>query len=481
MNDIKSELLNDYNALSKRKKLPQAVKDVIKDNLNPKFSIRDYQKEAFIRLEKYIEHDKNRNSPIHLLLQMATGSGKTLIMAGAILHLYQLGYRNFIFFVASKNVLEKTRDNFLNTHSAKYLFKSPVNINNQQINICECDNFDGVNTNDINICFTTTQRLHSRLNEPSENSLTYEDFENKKIVLLSDEAHHLNVATKGDKGKQQSLFKEEHNWEATAMKVLNANPDNVMLEFSATAELHNPQIAAKYADKLIYDYPLKSFYVDRYSKDVHILQSTMPVLERALLACVLSQYRLHIFADHKINIKPVIMFKANQANRTTKTDDTKVVISSEFKEKFLNKIANISGSDLLGLSSNIAQGVLAKAFAYFISKDATCESLALQLQSAFEDDKCILVDSSPSVSTSVYKKENQLLLNSLENPDNPIRAVFAVKALDEGWDVLNLFDIVRLYNTRDAKANKPGTATISEAQLIGRGARYCPFTINEES
>lgn len=49
------------------------------------------------------------------------------------------------------------------------------------------------------------------------------------------------------------------------------------------------------------------------------------------------------------------------------------------------------------------------------------------------------------------------------------RAVFAVDKLNEGWDVLNLFDIVRLYETRDGKNGKPGSGTIWEAQLIGRG------------
>ena len=52
--------------------------------------------------------------------------------------------------------------------------------------------------------------------------------------------------------------------------------------------------------------------------------------------------------------------------------------------------------------------------------------------------------------------------------------------LNEGWDVLNLFDIVRLYETRDGKNGKPGKTTISEAQLIGRGARYCPFKIEDD-
>lgn len=52
--------------------------------------------------------------------------------------------------------------------------------------------------------------------------------------------------------------------------------------------------------------------------------------------------------------------------------------------------------------------------------------------------------------------------------------MFEVKKLDEGWDVLNLFDIMRLYETR-TRAN-----ILSEAQLIGRGARYCPFRLDGE-
>jgi type III restriction enzyme len=54
--------------------------------------------------------------------------------------------------------------------------------------------------------------------------------------------------------------------------------------------------------------------------------------------------------------------------------------------------------------------------------------------------------------------------------------------LNEGWDVLNLFDIVRLYDTRDGKwvrgKYKPGNTTMGEAQLIGRGARYFPFQLD---
>ena len=58
-------------------------------------------------------------------------------------------------------------------------------------------------------------------------------------------------------------------------------------------------------------------------------------------------------------------------------------------------------------------------------------------------------------------------------------AKIAVDELKEFVSNLKVANVGSLFTV--VKANKPGTATISEAQLIGRGARYCPFTINEES
>ena len=113
-----------------------------------------------------------------------------------MLYLYEQGYRNFLFFVNSTNIINKTRDNFLNSSSSKYLFSDSVHLNKKQIKIKEVDNFQGANPDDINIVFSTIQGLHSRLNTPKENSVTYDDFENGKIVLLSDEAHHINATTR---------------------------------------------------------------------------------------------------------------------------------------------------------------------------------------------------------------------------------------------------------------------------------------------
>ncbi|MCQ2778444.1 restriction endonuclease, partial [Helicobacter pylori] len=57
-------------------------------------------------------------------------------------------------------------------------------------------------------------------------------------------------------------------------------------------------------------------------------------------------------------------------------------------------------------------------------------------------------------------EKGMLLLNSLEDRDNPKRVIFSVDKLNEGWDVLNLFDIVRLKNKASQKD------TTKDAQLI---------------
>ena len=57
----------------------------IPENLNPNFELRPYQKQAF---ENFITHfeSSNRPKPTQVLFHMATGSGKTLIMAGLMLY-----------------------------------------------------------------------------------------------------------------------------------------------------------------------------------------------------------------------------------------------------------------------------------------------------------------------------------------------------------------------------------------------------------
>lgn len=449
-----------------REYAPEAYKELPKyvvHNLTQKYQIRPYQEQAFRNFITYFENDRLRHRPSQVLFHMATGSGKTLIMAGLILYLYKKGYRNFLFFVNADNIVQKTKDNFINRTSSKYLFNDEINIDGQSVKIRTVENFQDWNKDDINICFTTIQGLHMSLNQFKENGLTDDDFAEKKIVLIADEAHHLNIETK--KGLSPSEKEYRNNWETTVNRIFNSDVDNILLEFTATCDLENPYILSEYEKKIIVDYPLRKFREDGYSKEVKTLQSHVSLIDRVLQAVLLSQYRLKLFQDNKKLIKPVILFKSDKIDSSKKF----------YQEEFRPLIDNLSESDLLRIRTQTSNPLLVKMYEYF-DTHTTNEQLISEIKEDFSHEKCI------SVNSKEDKGTYQLLINSLEDRNNLIRCIFAVDQLNEGWDVLNLFDIVRLYETRSAERHGgPGRQTIQEAQLIGRGARYCPFTTSDKS
>lgn len=443
----------DFGAYSE---LPQ----YIKENLNPTFELRSYQETAFCNYITYFENPKIRQKPTQTLFHMATGSGKTLIMAGLMLYLYKQGYRNFLFFVNLSNIVRKTKENFLTQTSSKYLFTENLILDGERIKIKEVSNFQNIDENAINICFTTIQGLNSDMWTVKENSLSFDDFYGKKIVLISDEAHHLNAST-----KKQDDDDNVKSWEYTVERIFNFSPENVLLEFTATCDIKNPDIFKKYENKIVYDYPLSKFRDDLYSKEIKTLRTDSPVFDRSLQAVLLSQYRLKVFQDNRLNIKPVILLKSHR-----------IKDNANNMAAFISGISALTGTKIQEVFNTIRgqAPIMQEAYEYFVKNGITFDQLAQEIKEDFSAIHCISANEDKEI------EKNQLILNSLEDADNPYRAVFAVDKLNEGWDVLNLFDIVRLYETRDGKNGKPGAGTISEAQLIGRGARYCPFRIDDE-
>ncbi len=444
------------------------VPKYILGNLNSNFELRPYQHDAFENFITYFENPKLRRKPTQTLFHMATGSGKTLIMAGLMLYLYKKGYRDFLFFVNLTNIVNKTKDNFLNPANTKYLFGRNIAIDGENIIIKEVENFQYSDPNAINIRFTTTQGLHSDMLMPKENAVTFDDFKERKIVLISDESHHINASTK----KMNKAEEADYNsWEYTVSRIFEANNENVLLEFTATCDLNNREIRAKYENKIVFDYPLIKFHDDKYSKGIKTLRSDMPIMDRVLQACMLSQYRLKIFQDNRLAIKPVIMLKAKRSTVDTKTGEK---TANEWMEMFIQTISSLSGVTLSRIADASTSETMNAVYRYFADKGITFDMLAQELRDEFSEHHCI------SANDEKEAERNQIILNSLEDINNPYRAVFAVNKLDEGWDVLNLFDIVRLYETRQSGGKNISPATISEAQLIGRGARYCPFKLTDD-
>lgn len=431
------------------------VPNYITDNL--KFGQRPYQIEAF---QRFILCDSENfegkpKRPFHLLYNMATGSGKTLIMAGLMLHLYQKGYRNFLFFVNSNNIIQKTKDNFLNPQASKYLFNDKIVIGGKEVLIKEIDNFEEADHQNINLKFTTIQQLHTDLNNTKENSVTYEDFQNKKMVLIADEAHHLVAGTKSG-----NLF---GSWEDTVKKIHDSNFENILLEFTATIDTETAELVKHYQDKVIYKYDLAQFRKDKYSKEINLIRSLYDEQDRIIQALILNLYRQELATSNGINLKPVILFKAKKT----------IAESEKNKEKFHKLIDDFSVAMIEKIQKTATVPIVQKAFKFFEAKGITANEIVKRIQANFRFENCL------SANNDAEAEKNQILLNTLEDENNPIRAVFAVQKLNEGWDVLNLFDIVRLYEGRDGKDGKPGKTTLSEAQLVGRGARYYPFALEE--
>lgn len=418
----------------------------IKENL--KHDLREYQTRALQNFLFYLTHQNYETiKPKHLLFHMATGSGKTMLIASCILELYARGYRNFVFFVNTTNIILKTKDNLANATSTKYLFNEKVNIENKEVSVNLIQSsFEEAKPNDINIFFTTIQGLHVSLTTLRENGITYSDFKDKKLVLIADEAHHLDNENDN-----------ERTWWKTVQTLLKTNNNNLLLEFTATAKLHNDY----YNDKIIYDYPLKKFREDKYSKEVTLLSSNFSGFEslddkslRMLQAVMISEYRKIVAEKNGIALKPVVMFK----NKSTKQADENYALFQTLIEKLEPKHINY----IFEHSRNVP--IIAKM------KDTLLhvKDFTTRIKFAFMSDKTVLI-----YGTSNDKEVTLKNLNEMEAPHNHIRAIFAVEILNEGWDVLNLFDIVKL----DEAPQKKNKTTTKEAQLVGRGARYYPFSL----
>ena len=435
--------------------------DYIQANL--KDMLRPYQHGAL----RYLHYTQRKREEAqlhyrHLLFHMATGSGKTMVMASVILYLFkEYGYQNFIFFVHTDAIIQKTRENLLNPQSPKYLFSQTMEIEGEKIIVAPVETFPSVpEHNTIYLKLTTIHKMHDELNSHRENSITREDLKETPLVMLGDEAHHFNAGTKAKGKARTSTEYEELTWERTIESVLALRPENRLLEFTATIDLGQKEIGQKYRDKVVYQYDLKQFMSDGYSKKVMLLEANQNDSDKMLDAVLLSQYRKLTAADNGINgFKPVILFKSNKiAISKAKQDEFSLMISALTPESVKRHLANKK----VQLSSDTS--IWNKVIQRYAESDLV--TVIGQIQEDFNDFNLL------NVNKSDLMEENPVLLNTLEEADNPVRAVFAVAKVNEGWDVLNLYDIVRI--SEQASSSKSGTD--SEAQLIGRGARYYPFS-----
>jgi len=383
-----------------------------------------------------------------------------------ILYLYEVhSYQNFLFLVNTNGVLNKTIDNLTNQISTKYLYTNNIEIDGNRLTIENVNRFPNVQSkNTIYLKLATVQSIASDIYTQKENAMGKEDYANNKVAILGDEAHHYSASTKSEKETEQS-------WEKAISTILNVREDNRLVEFTATIDLDNPKVYAKYKDKVLYRYELDRFIQDKYSKNVKRIQSSNTDIENMMNVVLLSEYRRkYALERHSTYIKPVIMFKSQRVDA-----------SDEANKKFNNLVKTLTIDSLKEFLARQAlvgtkedSETLALAQAYYLQKsDNQLVEIVREIKREFAFTR--VINANDTDRTNILEKGLYEELNSLESPTNLFRVVFAVAKLTEGWDVLNLYDIVRLSD--DPKASGTKATTLSEAQLIGRGARYYPFLL----
>ena len=474
---------------------------------NIRFDLFDWQKTAVENLITYnmLRERQDSNNATHLMFNMATGSGKTLVMASLILYYYKQGYRHFIFFVNQSNIVDKTENNFVNTYHNKYLFSEKVVIEDVPVSITKVEKFSP-STSDIQIKFTSIQQLYNDIHIIKENQTTLVDLHSLDIVMLGDEAHHLITVTNSKSGQEHIDFSEEidgrtskkdverKGWEHTVIElILNKNGKynnnrNVLLEFTATLP-DNDAVAEKYADKTIMRFGLKEFLAEGFTKEINLISTTLEKKQRILFALLFAWYRHKIALKYDVpNFKSVMLFRSKTIEDSRQDYDNFTSWMSTIKGEDLRFIEEIVGLQAFSKSDKTdihQQGVsrTEQMLTFIKNEQISYANIADWIKNNYQNHNVVITNSKANTTrTEKTDEEVEQLLNSLENTNNHVRAIFTVDRLTEGWDVLNLYDIVRLYQGQNAGGSNRKTpeATTKEKQLIGRGVRYYPFKYGDK-
>jgi len=245
-----------------------------------------------------------------------------------------------------------------------------------------------------------------------------------------------------------------------------------LLEFTATIDLENKNVYEKYKDKVLYRYALDRFIQDKYSKNVKRIQSGNKDADNMMNVILLSEYRRrYALGEYDVYMKPVIMFKSQRIDASNEAHEQFNTLVDELTveslQAFLERQAQIASED--------DSETLALAHDYYRDHD-DLGAVVRDIKREMSSNR--IINANDTSQSGILEKGHYEALNSLESPTNLYRVIFAVARLTEGWDVLNLFDIVRLSDDPKAKGTK--ATTMSEAQLIGRGARYYPFLLDGE-
>lgn len=223
-----------------------------------------------------IDEERNISAPF-LGFEMATGSGKTMLMGASIFYIFKkYGIKNFLIITpASTDIYQKTILNFARgTFESIWANDAPFTYN-----LVTADDYtatplyDGFNsTRDISIfifniskfgtnAVNTKKRWESSLwKDQNGNTISIKDYlQKEQLVIVTDEAHHA-----------QSRVSNE---------IIKSFHPELVLEFTATA-IEASRNEAKKAQTVVYKYDIRRFLEDGYGKTVKAVALNVEELGR---------------------------------------------------------------------------------------------------------------------------------------------------------------------------------------------------------
>ncbi|NER10043.1 type III restriction enzyme [Muriicola jejuensis] len=389
--------------------------------------------------------------------EMATGSGKTMLMGATVYYLNKYhDVKNFLIVTpSSTEIYKKTIRNFTigtaetvwndevpfkfnlitgdNYKDTKDLFASDTDANIFVFNI---DKFG------TNATQTKKQWEGSDWKDIDGNTISLLEFLSKNdLVIITDEAHH----AQSKKAKQ----------------VINAFHPLAVIEFTATA-VETERNQNKKNQTIVYKYDIKRFLEDKYGKKVRVLalpgQESKTKGKKTEISDLEKYKLLTFFLVHLIKKKAL--------NSDVKCRDLKPIGFVKVKNEisFAEKVEDYIKNDL-GTALEILQVILEKAK----TEDTETTNLILEMfEKDYNSDFLVLlkdIDKVAQTSILLHSKSDKIIKKQFDDiKKNNVEIVVFIDMLNEGIDMPNIYSIVIINDT-------PSEFKTSVKQIVGRGVR----------
>lgn len=389
--------------------------------------------------------------------EMATGSGKTMLMGATVYYLNKYhNVKNFLIVTpSSTEIYKKTIRNFTkgtnetvwndevpfkfnlitgdNYKDTKDLFTTDTDAN---IFIFNIDKFG------TNATQTKKQWEGSDWKDKEGNTISLLEFLSQNdLVIITDEAHH----AQSRKAKQ----------------VINAFHPLAVIEFTATA-VETERSQAKKNQTIVYKYDIKRFLEDKYGKKVRVLalpgQESKTKGKKTELSDLEKYKLLTFFLVHLVKKKAL--------NSDVKCRDLKPIGFVKVKNEiaFAEKV-ELYIKTVLATDTEILEVILEKAKA----EDTETTNLILEMfESDYNSDTTVLlkdIDKVAQTSILLHSKSDKLVKKQFDDiQKNNVEIVIFIDMLNEGIDMPNIYSMVIINDT-------PSEFKTSVKQIVGRGVR----------